>query len=57
MFMLKGMCQIGQNKYSLLKKLKILYHGHMSLMTLMMKKLLVPFMKMNCKRLIKKNSE
>ena len=31
--------------------------GIMFLMTLMVKKLLVPFMKMNCKRLIKKNSE
>ena len=41
----------------LLKKLKILYHGHMFLMTLMVKKLSVPFMKTNCKRLIKKNSE
>ena len=39
----------GQKKYLLLRKLKILYHGHMFLMTLMVKKLLVPFMKMNCK--------
>ena len=45
---------VGRNKkYSLLKKLKILYHGHMFLMTLMVKKLLVPFMKMYCKRLSK----
>ena len=55
MFSLKGICQIGQKKYSLFKKLKILYHGHMFLMTLMVKKLLVPFMKMNCKRLSKMN--
>ena len=34
-------------KYLLLKKIKILYHGHMLLMTLMVKKLLVPFIKMN----------
>ena len=54
---LKGICQIGQKKYLLLRKLKILYHGYMFLMTLMVKKLLVSFMKMNCKRLIKKNSE
>ena len=53
----KGICQIGQKKYSLLNKLKILYQGHMSLITLMVKKLLVPFMKMNCKAQVKKNSE
>ena len=56
-FLLKGIHQIGQKKYSLLRKLKIQYHGHMLLMILMVKKLLVLFMKMNCKRLIKKNSE
>ena len=33
----------------LLRKLKILYHGHMLLMILMVKKLLVLFMKMNYK--------
>ena len=43
--------------WSLLKKLKILYHGYMLLMILMVKKLLVHFMKMNCKRLIEKNLE
>ena len=26
--MLKGICQNGQKKYSLLKKLKLLYRGH-----------------------------
>ena len=56
-YLLKGICQIGLKKYSLLVKLKIQYHGHMLLMILMVKKLLVHFMKMNCKRLIKKNSE
>ena len=35
--MLKGICQIGQKKYSLLVKLKILCHGHMFLMILMVK--------------------
>ena len=55
-FLLKGVCQIGQKKYSLLRKLKILYHGHMLLMILMVKKLLVHFMKMNCKAQVKKNS-
>ena len=39
----------------IIKKLKILYHGLMFIMTLMVKKLLVPFMKMNCKRLTKMN--
>ena len=56
-FLLKGICQIGLNKFLLLVKLKILYHKQMFLMTLTVKKLLVLFMKMNCKRLIKKNSE
>ena len=54
---LKGICQIGQDKYLLLRKLKALYHGHMLLMTLMVKKLLVLFIKMNCKRLIEKSLE
>ena len=40
-FFLKGIHQIGQKKYSLLRKLKIQYHGHMLLMILMVKKLLV----------------
>ena len=56
-FLLKGICQIGQKKYSLLRKLKRLYHGHMFLMTLMVKKLLVHFIKMHCKAQVKKNSE
>ena len=56
-FLLKGICQIGQKKCLLLRKLKILYHGHMLLMILMVKKLLVHFMKMNCKAQVKKNSE
>ena len=51
----KGYMPNGQKKYSLLKKLKILYHGPVFLMTLMVKKLLVHFMKMNCKRLSKMN--
>ena len=56
-FLLKGICQIGEKKNLLLRKLKILNHGHMFLMTLMVKKLLVLFMKMNCKAQVKKNSE
>ena len=33
----------------LLRNLKILYHGHMLLAILMVKKLMIHFMKMNCK--------
>ena len=51
----KGYMPIGQKKSSLLRKLKILYHGHMLLMILMVKKLLVLFMKMNYKALNKLN--
>ena len=53
----KSICQIGQKKYSLLKKLKVLYHGNMLLMSLMVKKLLVHFMKINYKLQINKNLE
>ena len=42
--------QIGQKKFLLLKKIKIQFHGHMSLMILMVKKLLEHFMKKNCKK-------
>ena len=35
--LLKGICQIGQKKFLLLIKLKILYHGHMFLMALIVK--------------------
>ena len=51
-FLLRGICQIGQKKYLLLRKLKILYHVYMLLMTLMVKKLLVPYMK----KVLKKRS-
>ena len=47
--LLKVILQIGQKKFLLLKKLKIQFHGHMSLMILMVKKLLEHFMKKNCK--------
>ena len=49
--------QIGLKKFLLLIRLKIQFHGCMLLMILMMKKLQEHFMKKNCKRLIKKNSE
>ena len=55
--LLKDICQIGLKKYLLLVKLKILYHGHMFLMILRVKKLLVLFMKMNYKALSKMNLE
>ena len=54
-YLQKGICQIGPKKFLLLVKLKILYHGHMLLMILMVKKLLVHFMKMNHKLQIKEN--
>ena len=53
----KGYMPDWSEKFLLLVKLKILYHGHILLMILMVKKLLVLFMKMNCKTLIKMNSE
>ena len=40
-----------------LKKLKILFHEHTLLQIVMVRKLLEPFMKKNCKRLIKRNLE
>ena len=48
--LLKAILQIGLKKFLLLKKLKIQSHGHMLLMTLMMKKFLEHFMKKNCKK-------
>ena len=51
----KGYMPNWSEEIIIIKKLKILYHGHMFLMTLMVKKLLVHFMKMNCKRLSKMN--
>ena len=56
-FLLKDMFLIGQKKFLQLKKLKILYHGHMLLMILKMKRLLEVFIKKNCRKLIKKNLE
>ena len=44
----KDICLIGQKKFLWLKTLNILYHGHMLLTILKVKKLLVLFMKMNC---------
>ena len=49
-FLLKVILQIGLKKFLLIKKLKMQFHGHMSLMILMVKKLLEHFMKKNCKR-------
>ena len=48
--LLKVILQIGLEKFLLLKKLKIQFQGHMSLMILMVKKLLEHFMKNNCKK-------
>ena len=51
-FLLQDILQIGQKKFLCLKKLKILFHGHM----LLMKKLLEHFMKKDCRNQTKKNS-
>ena len=56
-FLLKDMFLIGQKKFLLLIKLKILYHGHILLIILMVKKLKEVFMKKNCKKLIRKYFE
>ena len=48
--------QIGLKKYLWLKNLKLLYHGNMLLIILMVKKLLERFMKKNCRRQIKEIS-
>ena len=44
------MFQIALNKFLWLKKLKILFRGHMLLVILKEKKLLESFMKRNCKK-------
>ena len=49
------MLQIGLKKFFWLKKLKILFHGHMLLMISMVKKLLEHFMKKNYKKQINKD--
>ena len=51
------MFQIGLKKFLQLKKLKILYRGHILLVTLKEKKLLERFMKTNYKKQIKKSLE
>ena len=48
----KGYTPTGSKKFLLLVKLKIQFHGHMSLMISMVKKLLEHFKKKNYKRLI-----
>ena len=53
----KGYMPNWSEEIFITKKIKNTVHGHMFLMTLMVKKRLVHFMKMNCKRLIKKNLE
>ena len=53
--LLKPTFQIGLKKFLWLKKLKILYHGHMLLVISMVKKSLEHFTKKNCKKQIKQN--
>ena len=49
-FLLKAIFQIGLKKFLKLKKLKILFRGHISLVILMVKKSLEHSMKKNCKK-------
>ena len=51
----KAMFQIVSKRFLLLKKLKILCHGHMLLVILTEKKLLERFTKKNCEKQIKKS--
>ena len=53
----KGYTPNRSEKFLLLAKLKIQFHGHMLLMILIVEKSQEHFRKKNCKRLIKKNSE
>ena len=48
--LLNAILQIGQKNFLWLKKTKIQFHGHVSLMILMVKKLLESFIKKNCKK-------
>ena len=56
-FFTKDIVRIGVTNVFRLKKLKILFLGHMLLVMLMAKKLLRHFTKKNCKRQIKKSLE
>ena len=56
-FLQKSMFQIGLKNFLLLKKLKILFGGHMLLVILKVKKLLEHFTKKNFKKQIKKSLE
>ena len=56
-FLQKAMFQIDLKKFLLLQKLKILFHGHMLLMTLTEKKSLEHFTKRNYKIQIKESLE
>ena len=51
----KGYMPNWSEEIFIIKKLKILYHGHMLLMILMVNKLLVHFMKNNYRVQISKN--
>ena len=53
-FLLKALLKIGLTKFLRLTKLKILYHGHMLLMILMVKKKLELFKKNHCKNKLKR---
>ena len=56
-FFQKAMFEAGLKNFLPLQKLKALFHGHMLLVILMVKKLLERFRKMNCKNQFKKSLE
>ena len=56
-FLQKVTLQIGLKRILWLKRLKLLYRGHILLMILMEKNLSERFNKKNCKKQIKKNLE
>ena len=53
----KGYMPSWSEEFSVVRKLKIQFHGHMWLMIIMVKKLQEHFIKKNYRRLTKKNSE
>ena len=55
MFLRKVTFEIRDKKFWWLNKLKILHRGHIFLLILMEMKLLEHFVKLNCKKQIKKN--
>ena len=55
--LLKDFLQVDVKTFLQLKKLKTQFHDYILLMILMVKKLLEPFMKNNCRKQFKKTLE